>query len=99
MPIQIDEKYRIESDKYCWILQEKKTKNPKHHLSKSESPNERWMDVGYYADLHQLISALLDRELKQGDINTLTDIKKELLQIENRLKSRIDELISQVNAN
>jgi len=41
----------------------------------------------------------VDTEKMIAEISLLTDIKKELLQIENRLKSRIDELISQVNAN
>ncbi|HEY8444689.1 MAG TPA: hypothetical protein VIK94_01020 [Bacilli bacterium] len=96
MEIMIDEKYRITSDVYCWILQEKKISNPNHHLSKTNTSKERWIDVGYYRDLDHLIKSLLERKLRQEHVNTLNDLKNTMIQIENKLKTKIDELLKQM---
>lgn len=89
--------YNIARDKYNWILQEKKVSDPKHHMAKSDKPQERFIDVGYYGRVEHLINALLNKELLQADVNALEDIKTTLLQIEKRLIFDISEIKERVS--
>jgi hypothetical protein len=84
--ITINDKFRIDSDKWNWILQEKKIGDPKHQFAKSDAPTERWENVGYYSNIKKLASRLLDEDLKQSDANTLEGIKDTLFHVENSLK-------------
>ncbi|MEC1723925.1 hypothetical protein P9E34_04085 [Schinkia azotoformans] len=92
--IHIGENYRIDKDKLNWILQEKRVTDPNHHKTKSDIPEERWIDIGYFGRIEQLLNHLLNSHLLQSNVNTLEDIKTLLKQTENILKIRVEQVTS-----
>lgn len=80
---QIDDKYRITTDKYNYILEKlEKTKSPKTGETK-----EQWTVVGYYGNsLNVLFKRLLDEKIKD---NFKEDIKKLIKEI-NRIYQEIE---------
>ncbi|USK56557.1 hypothetical protein LIS82_08835 [Cytobacillus solani] len=91
MAIIVGDKYLIDSDKYNWILKEKRVSNPDHHLSKSSETKEHFVDIGYFGKIEHLINSLLNRDLKSYEINSLDDLKQTLKQMENKLKIEINK--------
>lgn len=86
MNIKIGNDYVVSSDKLNWILKERHVTNPDHPLSKSKVAEERFETIGYYGRFEYLLNSLLDKELRQLDINTLEELKESLFHIKNKLK-------------
>lgn len=89
--IQIDERHRIDSDKWNWILQEKRIVDEKKDGIKTGRQKEKWMDAGYYNNLKNLILALCEKDLKESNANTLDELKTALFHAENRLKLAVSD--------
>ena len=81
--IEIANKYRITSDKYQWILQEKRIGHDKNGAEKIH-----W-DNAYYPRLEQVCMAVLDREAK--DCDTAEDIIFKLNGAVNILVEKIED--------
>lgn len=63
--IEIGERYVVTSDRFQFILQEKKT------AEKGKNAGKEWLDVvGYYPKLNQLISGLVHHDLLTGDTSS-----------------------------
>ena len=56
LAFEVGEDYRVLGDAYCWSLEKR------HYSQKSKSYS--WKSVGYYANLRQLIAALVELELR-----------------------------------
>jgi hypothetical protein len=89
MKIKLNDKYRVTSDKYNYILQEKKLPDPNHHFT-IKSNEIRWVDVGYYGNIRHLINALLENEIKQSDVTKLEDIILLLRDVRESIVNKIE---------
>lgn len=93
MPIQLNDDYRIEKDKYNWILQQRRVTDPNHPMAKSDSPQEKWVDIGYFGKIEHLVNRLISEGLKDLEVNTFREFLTSLHDIEKRLTTRIKELV------
>ena len=93
MEIKIGDKYLVVTDKYNWILKEKRIIDPKHHFSKSDDSAERWVDIGYYTKLEHIVNSLLEKELKESECNSIRELKETILHIKNALKIEVGEIV------
>jgi hypothetical protein len=82
--IEIANKYRLTSDKYQWILSEKRIGHDKNGVEKIQ-----W-DKTYYPRLEQVCMAILDREAK--DCDTAEEIIFKLNGAVNILVDKIEEV-------
>lgn len=71
MIIPIDDLHRIASDRYQWVLQERKV-----HKGK-----EKWLAVGYFSRLDSLLSACFDLKLRLADTEGLDEAMQEARKI------------------
>ncbi|ARD63330.1 hypothetical protein Y71_26865 [Kosakonia radicincitans DSM 16656] len=63
--IDIGERYVVTSDRFQFILQEKKT------AETGKNAGNEWLDVvGYYPKLNQLVSGLVHHDLLTGDASS-----------------------------
>lgn len=92
MEIKIGEKYVIAADKYNWILQERKFKDPNHPMTKETTPDEKLVDIGYYGKLEHLCNSLLNKDLKQSECNTIQELLNKLESWENEVKKAVEGL-------
>ena len=80
MILQLDDNYRIVSDEHNFILQRKAdpNKNPRKGKKARKAP-EQWKNLGYWADLSQLLSSY-SREALRMEIGqtTLKDLSRDL---------------------
>ncbi|MCG8709214.1 DUF5405 family protein [Brenneria sp. 4F2] len=81
MEISIGEKYVITSDKYQYILQEKKIKKEGKDIGQ-----EYLSTIGFYPKLSQLISRLCHLEIMTSDVQTLQAFEQRI----NRLSIEIE---------
>lgn len=93
MQIQLGENYLITTDKYNWILKEKRVTDPDHHLAKSDKAEIYYVDIGYYGKLEHLIKSLLNKELKGSEVNSVEGLLSCLKQTENKLKIEVLEKV------
>lgn len=71
--IEIGERYVVTSDRFQFILQEKKT------AEKGKNAGKEWLDVvGYYPKLNQLISGLVHHDLLTGDASSFEVISTQV---------------------
>ena len=71
MQIPINEKYRISSDQYQWIIQKRRTRNGK----------EAWTNLEYHSSVASAVRSLGDLTVRRSKANTLVDALKEVEQI------------------
>lgn len=71
--IEIGDKWIITSDRYQFILNEKKV------VKSGKKTGEEWLDViGYYPKINQLISGLAHHYIHNSEIQTLNDIASKI---------------------
>ena len=65
MILQLDDNYRIFSDKHNFILQRKADpkKNPRKDR-KPKEPTDQWKNLGYWKDISQLLSSYTRQVLR-----------------------------------
>ena len=90
MEIQLNDNYRITSDKLNYILQKLIHPDPTHHKTKDISP--RWVDVGYYGNLSHLINSLIELEIKESEVNNLIDLNNKIQKFLREIKQSLDRL-------
>ncbi|WP_019077183.1 DUF5405 family protein [Citrobacter braakii] len=67
--IDINNQYVITSDRYQFILQEKKT------AISGKSEGKEWLDVvGYYPTIPKLVSALILHDVLTGEANSFAEL-------------------------
>ncbi len=71
MILQLDDNYRIATDEYNFILQKKMDpeKNPRKG-KKANTSAEKWKNIGYWADLSQLLASYARQVLRSKRGNT-----------------------------
>ncbi len=76
MILDLDEKYRIVSDEYNFILQ--KRTNPKRgpNTRKGKKLKKRggWTDVGYWKDLGQLLLSYSRQKLRASRVTNMEEV-------------------------
>lgn len=89
MEIQLNEKFRITTDNYNYILQEQKLVQPKDD---SKEQYYKWDDVGYYGKLEHALNAALEKVTRDSDVVTLEDLKNLWLDISKQFIKAIKSL-------
>ena len=75
MELEINNKYRIASDKYQWMIQEKRTRKGKIG----------WKSVSYYPSIEQAIQGLGELMARLSDAKTLTDALRDVQNVATQL--------------
>ncbi len=75
MELEINTKYRIASDKYQWIIQEKRTRKGKID----------WTSISYYPSIEQAIQGLGELMVRLSDAKTLTDALRDVQNVATQL--------------
>ncbi len=84
--IEINNQYVITSDRYQFILQEKKT------AASGKNEGKEWLDaVGYYPTISKLVSGLVLHDLLTGDATRFSALAA---QIESVAKQCLDAFTS-----
>lgn len=77
--------WRIESDAECWILGK-----PKTRLNRKQQQEIYLSQPSYHASLSQALQGLLEREVRQSDAATASEI----MQLLATLQAEIRELVT-----
>ena len=75
MELEINTKYRIASDKYQWMIQEKRTRKGKID----------WTSISYYTSIEQAIQGLGELMVRLSDAKTLTDALRDVQNVATQL--------------
>ena len=88
MTLQLDEKYRIVSDEYNFILQKKTdpSRGPKSRKGKKLNKCGGWKDVGYWKDLGQLLLSYSRQKFRASRVANMEEVCRllETLRVEIR---------------
>lgn len=87
MIINLNEKWRINSDAHNWILQRKPEKNPRR-----ERKTAPWINHGYFRNLGNLIDALIEYRMKLADIETGPDALSVLTRMDKAIRVDIETI-------
>ena len=87
MNIQINEKWRIASDPYNFILQQS-------HIGNGEKNKGDviWDTVGFFISIPAALNRLLKEEMLQSDVNSLKELKELVRDVQTTLDIVADEL-------
>ncbi len=79
MILQLDDNYRIATDEYNFILQRKMDPEKNPRKGKRAKSAEKWKNIGYWADLSQLLASYTRQVLRTeiGD-TTLKALSRDL---------------------
>jgi hypothetical protein len=83
MKLDINNKYRITSDKYQWTIQEKRTR-------KGE---DDWNSILYYGTFEHAINGLRELMVRLSDANTLTDALRDVENVTTQLSQAIPDTL------
>ncbi len=88
MILDLDEKYRIVSDEYNFILQKRTDPKRGPNTRKGKKLNKRggWKDVGYWQDLGQLLLSYSRQKLRASRVANIEEVYRllETLRVEIR---------------
>lgn len=74
--IEINHQYVVTSDRYQFILQEKKV------ATAGKNEGSEWLDtVGYYPTIQKLVSGLVLHDLLNGGARQFSDLEKQVEQL------------------
>ncbi len=74
--IDINERYVVTSDRFQFILQERKT------VETGKNAGAEWLDtVGFYPKLSQLVSGLMHHAILTGNAASFDELREEVEQI------------------
>ncbi len=91
--ILINDKYAIDTDKYNWILKEKRFTDPTHRFAKSKEVKEYYVELGFFGTIEQLLKSLVNKDLKESEYKNLSDLVKQLKHTENTLKIEVEKVL------
>ncbi len=76
MILDLDEKYRIVSDEYNFILQKRTDpkRGPKSRKGKKLNKTGGWKDVGYWKDLGQLLLSYSRQKFRAGRVTKMEEV-------------------------
>lgn len=79
--LQIHENYRIKTDRYNYILQNKRMKK--------ETNEEYWENIGYFKDFESLVLGLINMELRRkihfNNIEDMAALSDHIIQVANNI--------------
>jgi hypothetical protein len=85
MNIRLSEDYQLTSDKYQYILQERKIPE-----KGKEKGKERWDNVGYYSRLNTALESYIDMRVKGSDKQSVADLLRHLKEITKEVKALVE---------
>lgn len=88
MDIKIGDRYNIRFDPRNWILQEKREIDK----PKLDGPTHRYVDIGYWGNMDQLINRLLELELRTFEVESIDKLRKSLEQSVGVLKNEVERV-------
>lgn len=84
MEINLNDKYVITSDTYCYVLNKKMV---------NKKTNEEYLSaVGYYGNLEQLIDSLINREVRESEATSIQGVLEVIENAKNDIVSRLKEI-------
>ena len=93
MKLNIGENFRVYTDSYNWVLEQKSIVPAEK--SKTGEAYEAWSTAGYFGNPHQLIVNVLERDLKESECKSIKELKQHLESAEKRLKIEISKVVEQ----
>ena len=94
--IQVSENYRIETDKYNYILKKRHVSDPNHRFSSGQA-KESWEDVGFYSKLEHLVNRLVELQVKSSNATNLLDVVRVINEVTTFKASEIQKVIEKGN--
>lgn len=82
--IKIGENYRITKDTLNCILSKQKESDPEHHFSKGV-PKKTWKVIGYFGKPEHLMSALIERTIKELRVTSLEEFVSKVTTLKTEL--------------
>lgn len=89
---ELDEKYRVVSDRHNFILQEKTSAEKARGRMKNRAKGGRWRDIGYWKQLDQLLRAYTRQKLRGSTVEGI----EEVLSILAQSSAKIDRIGKQL---
>lgn len=86
MILPINDRYRIKSDQYCWMVQEQRRRTLTDQLK------EDWRPVTYHPTIEQAVSSLSERMLRTSSAIGFAEGLEELKRICNTLSQALPSL-------
>lgn len=84
MEINLNDKYVITSDAYCYVLNKKMV---------NKKTNEEYLSaVGYYGDLKHLVDSLINREVRESEATSIQGVLEVIENAKNDIVSRLKEI-------
>ena len=81
MILQLDDKFRVVSDRHNFILQEKTSAEKARGRMKNRAKGGKWRDIGYWKQLDQLLRAYTRQKLRCSAAQGTQDVLTILAQI------------------
>lgn len=85
MMIQLNDDFRLTSDEYCYIVQQRKISTKRN----TGEQYENWVDKWFFPTIEQAVSKIVDYEVKVSDAE---GVNKVLKAIESSKKAIVKEL-------
>lgn len=85
MMIQLNEDFRLTSDEYCYIVQQRKISTKRD----TGEQYENWVDKWFFPNIEQAVSKIVDYEVRVSDAE---GVDKVLKAIESSKKAIVKEL-------
>ncbi|MDC4801538.1 hypothetical protein NQ814_18600 [Acinetobacter baumannii] len=80
MKLDLNEKYRVVTDEYNFILQEKKVIGSKKPATRSPDACNvgkiKYTSLGYYSNLSSLVHGLITREIRISEVDEISKIEE-----------------------
>jgi len=81
MILELDEKYRVVSDRHNFILQKRTSAEKARGRMKGKAEGGRWRDIGYWKQLDQLLRAYTRQKLRGSTVEGIEEVLSFLAQI------------------
>ncbi|HCU0823544.1 TPA: hypothetical protein OUJ26_001827 [Acinetobacter baumannii] len=79
MELDLNEKYRVLTDEYNFILQEKRIIGSKKPATRSPDAcnvgKVKYTNLGYYSNLSSLVHGLITREIRISEVDEINEIE------------------------
>ena len=92
MEIKLHDDYRLTSDRYQYILQERKVPQKGKNIGK-----EYWDNIGYYSKLQNALDDYIDMRVKLSDVKSITEIINHLKELKKEVKDLMEVTILEGN--
>ncbi len=81
MILELDEKYRVVSDRHNFILQERTSAEQARGRMKGKAEGGKWRDIGYWKQLDQLLRSYTRQKLRCNAAQGTQEVLRFLAQI------------------